>query len=95
MSHFDKEVPPDFWNEDAEAERAVAVIACPCGESPEVKLHSTEFCTGCERVFWFLGDKVLVAKDPSRAEDEPEAEASSDGGRKLGSSDGGETTTDG
>lgn len=61
---FDKEVPPEFWSEDTEAANSVAIISCPCGEEPHVQLGRTEFCTGCDRVFWHLGDRIKVAKNP-------------------------------
>ncbi len=94
FAEFNVEVPGDFWSEDVEAEQTVAIISCPCGQEPEVMLHSTEFCTGCNRVFFFLGDKVLVAKDPSQPDPEPEEEESSADGRRL-EADGGDSSTGG
>ncbi len=65
---FDRDVPPGFWSEDVEAERTVAIISCPCGEETHVALASTVFCEGCDRVFWHLGDKIKVARNPAPAE---------------------------
>lgn len=90
FAEFNREVPSEFWNEDVEAARSIAVVACPCGSEPHVKLHSTEFCESCDRVFWYLGDKLLVARDPSRADEHDP----SPGGRTLGSDDGGESPTE-
>jgi hypothetical protein len=77
---FDKEVPAEFWNEDVESAETVAIVSCPCGEEPHVALLRTEFCPGCDRVFWNLGDRIKVARDPSVT---PEPEESSPAGRKL------------
>lgn len=73
VGFFDKEVPPDFWNEDVEEDGTpVAILACVCGETPKVPLHGTAQCPGCERVFVNLGGRVKVGKLPP--EDEAETE---------------------
>jgi hypothetical protein len=91
FADFDVEVPPDFWSEDVEAERSVAIVACPCGQEPHVPLHRTEFCSGCNRVFWYLGDRIKVARNPDAEPSEEPEDQSSDARRKL-DGDGGPKT---
>lgn len=75
---FDKEVPADFWNEDVEAAETIAIISCPCGAEPQVKLHRTEFCSGCDRVFWFIGDTIKVARNPAHEPEQTEPETATE-----------------
>lgn len=73
---FTKEVPDDFWSWDAaEDSTRVGIIACPCGESPEVPVHGTAICPNpeCGRVFMLLGERMRVARfEPAELEQEPE-----------------------
>lgn len=48
-----KPVPPEFWTLDD----GVAVIACPCDETPEVAEQELQTCE-CGRRFAFDGDQV-------------------------------------
>lgn len=43
--------------------RGAAVVRCPCGEHPEVRVGSTQACT-CERVYFFDGSRLHVANSP-------------------------------
>jgi len=74
FARFDREVPAQFWSEDVEAAKTVAIVSCPCGEETHVPLHSTTFCSGCDRVFWNLGDKIKVARNPAHDEKNAEPE---------------------
>lgn len=60
-------IPDEFWNEDDEGEMRMAVVACPCGESPSVELDKFEECGGCERFYWFADRDVRVANSPKDA----------------------------
>lgn len=57
---FATEVPDDYWNRDAEEDGfPIAVVACPCGGEPAVRLAGTKECE-CGRFFLFLGHAVRV-----------------------------------
>jgi hypothetical protein len=45
------------------------VIACPCGEEPEVAQLATTVC-GCGRVFILAGERVLVAAERAAPQQE-------------------------
>lgn len=65
MGGFDKEVPDSMWAAkvfDGEKADLIAVVACPCGEEPEVAQLGTSICN-CGRAFILTGDRVLVASE--------------------------------
>lgn len=65
MAPFTKEVPEEMWAaKDWNGEYAdlVAVIACPCGEEPEVAQLASAICK-CGRAFILAGERVLVATE--------------------------------
>lgn len=73
---LDFAVPEEFVSHDADEEgRPLAVVACPCGESPVVPLAGLRACN-CRRVFANVGhDQVRVYKPPMTDEeyaDDPE-----------------------
>lgn len=65
--NFTGEVPESMWSvKDWNGEdlaEMVAVVACPCGQEPEVRQNGTSICSGenCGRVFMLLGDRIKVA----------------------------------
>lgn len=59
LAQFTATVPGEFWTVDSET----AVVACPCGETPNVPFNSIRDC-GCERIFAFTGREVRVANSP-------------------------------
>lgn len=62
---FKTHVPDEYWTRDAaEDEYPIAVIACPCGEQPAVRLAGTRTCN-CGRAFLFTGTEVRVAFSPA------------------------------
>jgi hypothetical protein len=73
MAPFTKTVPDEMWSAkewegDAEHD-LIAVIACPCGEEPEVAQLATTVC-GCGRVFILAGERVLVAAERAAPQQE-------------------------
>lgn len=59
------EVPDEFWSlDELDDGSSVAVISCPCGESPIVEHGRFHPCPGddCPRIFLNLGNAVRVVK---------------------------------
>lgn len=73
MSKQFQEIPDRFWSpppeDSGEDPRRVAIVSCPCGETPNVPVAEIREC-GCGRFYSFLGRKVKVACGPVLA---PEA----------------------
>lgn len=66
MGNFTGEVPEEMWTaKDWNGELAdlVAIVACPCGEEPEVGQLGTTICK-CGRAFLLAGDQISVAFGP-------------------------------
>lgn len=65
---FDREVPAEYWSLDVREafprNLPVAVISCPCGETPEAVGGVAQTC-GCGRAFLFTGQTVKVAFSPA------------------------------
>lgn len=62
---FSKTVPDEMWATKefaGESADRIAVIACPCGEEPEVAQLASTICN-CGRAFILAGDRVLVATE--------------------------------
>lgn len=59
-----KRVPGEFWQLEVDE----AVVACPCGVEPRVRLDGVVACE-CGRLFVFDGDEVR-ARPPVAEEDE-------------------------
>jgi hypothetical protein len=66
MREFARRVPPEFWA----LEDAVAVVACPCGETPAAVPGTSKTCE-CGRAYLYDGQIVRVAFSPL---DQPEQE---------------------
>lgn len=68
MGAFDREVPAEYWSQDTResfpVNLPVAVISCPCGETPEAVAGVAVTC-GCERAFLYTGQIVKVAFSPA------------------------------
>jgi hypothetical protein len=65
MAQFSKTVPDEMWAAkkfDGEQADLVAIVACPCGEEPEVAQVATAICK-CGRAFLLAGDRVLVGSE--------------------------------
>jgi hypothetical protein len=63
-AQFTGEVPEEMWapkDWDGELANLIAVVACPCGEEPEVAQLGSTIC-GCGRVFMLAGDRIRVAR---------------------------------
>lgn len=62
---FKRVVPEDYWSRDTDTEdgHPVAIVACPCGEEPPVRLAGTKTCN-CGRAFFYIGEEVRVAFGP-------------------------------
>lgn len=61
---FSRIVPGDFWSRDIDEDgNEVALIACPCGEQPELHPANMMVCE-CERCYLNLGDEIRVANSP-------------------------------
>lgn len=72
---FKRRVPDSFTaNEVEEDGTPVITVACPCGESPRVRLASIHECK-CERFYLGLKSEVRVANSPV-ADPEPQPEES-------------------
>jgi hypothetical protein len=56
-------VPDEFWSRDADPAGPIAIVACPCGEEPEVPENQTGEC-GCGRFYLYVGNRVLTQKTP-------------------------------
>lgn len=69
IERFDVSVPGEFWSQDVDDDgRALAVVACPCGNTPKIIAGRLATCAneGCPRVFAFTGQAVLVSGTPPR-----------------------------
>lgn len=58
-------VPDEFWSlDELDDGNRVAVIACPCGQSPVVPFSNFHICKGddCARVFFNMGQEIRVAR---------------------------------
>lgn len=67
---FRRTVPQSFWTLDTDDEgAAVALVSCPCGETPEVPISRVVECQ-CERFYFALVSRVLVANSPQDREPE-------------------------
>lgn len=66
-----RQVPEDFVNHDTDEDGVpVAVVACPCGETPAVRLAALVTCD-CRRVFANIGhDDVRVYRPPPFTDEE-------------------------
>lgn len=62
LARYDKRVPDEFFSLDRDDDEQVAVIACPCGDTPRVPVGGVRGCDGCDRSFVFTGRDVLVAR---------------------------------
>lgn len=61
-----KEVPGDFWSLDVTEDGfPCAVVACPCGMSPQVEPLGPNVPCECERNFFFDGDTVWAFNTPA------------------------------
>lgn len=57
-------IPAEYWLLTTDREGySVAVIACPCGDTPVVDAGGIEQCP-CERAYFFTGDDVSVLNSP-------------------------------
>lgn len=57
-------VPEEFVSADADLDsNPLAVVACPCGESPAMPVAGSKACN-CRRVFLNLGTEVRVWRPP-------------------------------
>lgn len=63
---FDREVPGEFWNIDVAEDglTSIAMIACPCGESPQVEILRMNECD-CGRFYLNTGRTVRVCRPES------------------------------
>jgi hypothetical protein len=62
IEYFDQQVPPAFWAEDVSDEgEPIVLVSCPCGEEPQVRPATCVECA-CERFYFAVGGRVLVAK---------------------------------
>jgi hypothetical protein len=62
------QVPGEFWSLDVGENRcSVAVIACPCGSEARCEVGCTHRC-GCERLYFFPIDTVVVFNSPKGRE---------------------------
>ena len=67
---FKRQVPDQFFSFDTDADGyPVAVVACPCGETPEVPISRCVECE-CGRFYFGVGARVLVANSPQDREAE-------------------------
>ena len=72
-----REVPPEFWALDtSDADEPMAIVACPCSASPQVRLLGAITPCECERYFFFDGRTVWVWRDAGAVPDEPTPVAS-------------------
>jgi hypothetical protein len=65
LGPFTKSVPEEMWaakDWNGEAADLIAVVACPCGQEPEVGQLASTICD-CGRAFILAGDRVLVASE--------------------------------
>lgn len=61
---FERKVPDEFISFDTEEDGTeVVVIACPCGETPRVRLTTCHECK-CERFYLATKASVRVANSP-------------------------------
>lgn len=70
------EIPGEFWSQDVNDDGfSCAVVACPCGEGPQVEVGTVVPCDPswdpdsgveprCKRYFFFAGDRVVVFGSP-------------------------------
>lgn len=59
-----RQIPDEFWVEDADdAGHTLAVVACPCGESPGVLALASDECP-CGRIYFFDSRHVYVGNSP-------------------------------
>jgi hypothetical protein len=64
LAQFGRKVPDEFFSldrNDEDDEEPIAVVACPCGGTPQVPVDGVRGCDGCARIFVFTGRDVLVA----------------------------------
>jgi hypothetical protein len=66
-----RQVPEEFVSHDTDEDgRPVAVVACPCGETPAVPVAGLQACN-CRRVFANIGhDDVRVYRPPPFTDEE-------------------------
>lgn len=72
LAQFAGEVPEEMWTAkdwDGELANLIAVVACPCGEEPEVAQLGSARCK-CGRAFLLAGDRIRVAFSPERPTDD-------------------------
>lgn len=68
IDQFSREVPDDFFTLDTlDDGTPVAVIACPCGETPMPVSGGMAECE-CERFYLNLGSRIKVANSPQDRE---------------------------
>lgn len=68
-------IPGDYWVQDVEeGEGSVAVVSCPCGNSPRIPAGGFAMCredeaewAQCPRAFVFTGRSVLAAGTPPQS----------------------------
>jgi hypothetical protein len=65
------EVPKQFWALEVEGKggsaRDIAVVACPCGQSPTARPLGPPVECACERIYMFTGRDVQVFNSPHDA----------------------------
>lgn len=72
LAQFTGEVPEEMWSAkdwDGELANLIAVVACPCGQEPEVGQLGSTICE-CGRAFFLAGDRIRVAFSPERPTDD-------------------------
>lgn len=69
-------IPAEYWSLSVDEEDfSVAVVSCPCGESPEVNAGGLVMCA-CERGFFFTSEEVFVVNSQKgRQPDDPAPDA--------------------
>lgn len=69
-------IPGEYWTLDLDGDGfSVAVVACPCGQTPNVTAGSFAMCR-CERAYLFTGADVSVLNSPKgRGSEETEPTA--------------------
>lgn len=65
-----KSIPDEFWGRDDDNDVQIAVVSCPCGETPQVELNKLTQCL-CHRFFAYTGRSVMCANRPGQWAEEP------------------------
>lgn len=67
MAEQFRAIPDHYWSpppeDSGEDPRRIAIVNCPCGETPNVPIADLRECA-CGRFYTFLGKQVQVALGP-------------------------------